>query len=51
MHCLELKRIGKSLTRGPGSLAIWCRRKWFPHVVAYTIEEALEALESWGALA
>lgn len=50
VHCLELKRIGELLSEDQNAFATWCTANNVPHVVACTIEEALEALECWGAL-
>ena len=50
LHALELKRIGESLTDDQRDFEAWCNASDVPHVVAYTIEEVLAALDHWGAL-
>ena len=49
-HFLELKRPGESLSEDQKAFATWCTANNVPHVVVYTIEEALAALDRWGAL-
>ena len=50
LHCLELKRLGETLTPEQESLKLWAARHGLPFVVAYSIDEALVALATWGAL-
>ena len=49
-HGLEFKRRGGSLSGGQESFATWCVANNIPHVVARTSNEALAALDAWGAL-
>jgi hypothetical protein len=50
MHCLELKRIGKTLSDDQEDFRDWCIRHGVPHVVAFTIDEVLTAFDQWGCL-
>jgi hypothetical protein len=50
MHCLELKRQGEDLTEDQEAFQLWCIRHGVPHSVAWTIDDALAALDAWGCL-
>lgn len=49
-HGLELKRPGGDLTEDQEAFRLWCIRSGVPHAVAYTIDEALTALDDWKCL-
>jgi hypothetical protein len=49
-HCLELKRLGESLSDDQREFEAWCAASGVPHVVAYTLDDVLSALGGWGAL-
>ncbi len=48
--CLELKRIGEKLSDSQYDFRTWCIHHGVPHVVAYTLDDALAALDQWGCL-
>ena len=50
LHCLELKRIGETLTAEQEAFRSWCISHGVPHVVAYSLDEVLTAFEAWGCL-
>jgi hypothetical protein len=50
LHCLELKRIGETLADSQEEFAAWCAEHGVPHVVAFTLDEALAVFERWGCL-
>lgn len=50
LHCLELKRLGGKLSDSQHDFRTWCMRHGVPHVVAYTLDEALVTLDAWGCL-
>jgi hypothetical protein len=50
LHCLELKRQGAALTAEQEAFQLWSIRFGVPHSVAFTIDEALAALDAWGCL-
>jgi hypothetical protein len=50
LHCLELKRIGETLSDDQEDFRDWCIRHGVPHVVAFTIDEVLTAFDQWGCL-
>ncbi|PZR89499.1 MAG: hypothetical protein DLM68_06035 [Hyphomicrobiales bacterium] len=50
LHCVELKRIGERLSEDQKEFKLFCIRHGIPHSVARTFDEALGALDSWGAL-
>jgi hypothetical protein len=50
LHCLELKRIGGTLSHAREDFRLWCVRYGIPHVVAYSIDDVLVAFEAWGCL-
>ena len=50
LHCLELKRQGAPLTEEQEAFQLWSIRFGVPHSVAFTLDEALAALDAWGAL-
>jgi VRR-NUC domain len=47
---LELKRAGETLSDPQEDFRIHCIRQGIPHAIAYTLEEALTALDHWGCL-
>ena len=49
-HGLELKRLGEGLKEDQEAFAAWCAEHGAPHAVAFSIDEALAALDRWGAL-
>jgi len=50
IHCLELKRQGETLSDAQEAFQLWCIRHGVPHSVAYSLDEALAALDHWGCL-
>jgi hypothetical protein len=50
LHCLELKRIGETLSDAQEDFQTWCIRHGVPHSVAWTLDEALATMDSWGCL-
>jgi VRR-NUC domain len=50
LHCLELKRIGETLSDDQEDFRDWCIRHGVPHVVAFTIDEVLTSFDQWGCL-
>jgi VRR-NUC domain len=50
LHALELKRAGEKLTDDQQVFRDFCIRYGLPHVVAYTLDQVLFALDTWGAL-
>ncbi len=50
LHSLELKRIGETLSDAQEDFRGWCIRHGVPYCVAWTIDEALAALDAWGCL-
>jgi hypothetical protein len=50
LHALELKRVGEKLTDDQQVFREFCIRYGLPHVVASTLDQALLALDTWGAL-
>lgn len=50
MHCLELKREGEKLTDAQRDFESWCNAGAIPHAVAFTLDDALAVLDSWGCL-
>jgi hypothetical protein len=50
LHCLELKRIGETLSDAQNDFRLWCISHGVPHSVAFTFDEALAALDHWGCL-
>jgi hypothetical protein len=49
-HGLELKRAGETLTPDQEAFQLWAIRYSIPYCVAHSIDEALRALDHWGAL-
>lgn len=50
LHALEFKRIGETLSDPQRNFQAWCIRHAIPYVVAWTLDEALAALDHWGCL-
>jgi hypothetical protein len=50
LHCLELKRLGETLTDQQKEFRFWCIRNGVPHVTAHTVDEVLIAFDAWGCL-
>jgi hypothetical protein len=50
LHCLELKRLGETLSDAQEGFQLWCIRHGVPHSVAWTIDDALAALDAWCVL-
>jgi len=50
LHCLELKCQGESLSEPQEQFQLWSIRHGIPHSVAYSLDEALAALDHWGCL-
>jgi len=50
LHCLELKRLGETLSDEQETFRLWCDRYRVPHVVAYSIDEVLVAFAAWECL-
>jgi hypothetical protein len=50
LHCLELKRLGETLSEAQQDFQLWCVRHGVPHCVADTFDQALAALDYWGCL-
>jgi hypothetical protein len=49
-HGLELKRAGETLTEDQETFQTWCIKCGVSYAVAYTVDEALTALDEWGCL-
>ena len=49
-HGLELKRLGEDLTDDQAAFQLWCVLHAVPYCVADTLDQALAALDAWGAL-
>ena len=49
-HGLELKRSGEKLTDDQEAFQTWCIANAVPYCVAYSIDEALAALDAWACL-
>jgi hypothetical protein len=47
---LETKRAGEELRDGQEQFRLWCLRCGIPHVVAWTLDQVLAALDGWGCL-
>jgi hypothetical protein len=50
LRCLELKRIGETLTDDQEQFRLWCSGHGIPHVVGRTFDEALAAFDRWDCL-
>lgn len=50
LHCLELKRLGETLSDEQETFRLWCVRYGVPHVVAYSLDEVLLAFREWDCL-
>jgi hypothetical protein len=50
LHCLELKRVGASLSDPQEDFKLWCARHGVPFVVAYSIQDVLIAFAAWRCL-
>ena len=50
MRCLELKRLGEEPNDAQKQFRLWCIAHGVPHVVAWTMDQVLSALDSWGCL-
>jgi VRR-NUC domain len=50
LHCLELKRRGKTLSAEQEQFQLHCIRHNIPHSVAFNFDEALAVLDAWGCL-
>jgi hypothetical protein len=50
LHCLELKRLGETLSDAQEDFQLWCIRHNVPHSVAFTFDAALAAIDAWGVL-
>lgn len=50
LHCLELKRAGEDLTEDQEAFRLWCVSHGVPHCIAYSLDEALVALDAWKCL-
>ena len=50
IHCLELKRLGTSLSDAQEGFGFWCIRNGVPHVTAHTMDEVLVAFDVWDCL-
>jgi hypothetical protein len=50
IHCLELKRIGETLSDAQYDFRRWCISHGVAHCVADTLDQALAALDHWGCL-
>jgi hypothetical protein len=51
LHCLELKRLGESLSDAQEDFRLWCIRNAVPHVTTHSINEVLVAFDAWDCLA
>lgn len=47
---LETKRLGETLTEGQEAFRMRAVARGIPHVVAWTMDQVLAALDSWGCL-
>lgn len=50
VRCLELKRLGGELTEEQEAFRMWCIPHGVPYVVAWTMDQVLAAMDSWGCL-
>ncbi len=50
LHALELKRRGEKLSEDQEEFRLWCIKHGVPYSIAWTFDEALAALNSWGCL-
>jgi hypothetical protein len=50
LHALELKRKGEDLTNEQREFRAWCIDNAIPHAIAWTVDDALEALARFGVL-
>jgi hypothetical protein len=50
LHCLELKRRGRTLSEAQEQFQFWCIRHAVAHSVAWSFDEALSALDAWQCL-
>jgi hypothetical protein len=50
LHCLELKRLGESLSDAQDDFRFWCIRHGVPHVTAYSMGDVLVAFDVWDCL-
>jgi hypothetical protein len=50
LHCLELKRLGETLSDAQEDFRFWCIRNDVPHVTAHTMGEVLVAFDAWDCL-
>lgn len=50
VHCLELKRQGEGLSDAQEDFRLWYVHHGVPHVVAFTLDQALVAFDHWGCL-
>ncbi len=50
LHCLELKRVGETLSDTQEDFRFWCIRFDVPHATACSINEVLVAFDAWGCL-
>jgi hypothetical protein len=50
LHCLELKRLGETLSDAQEDFQLWCIRHNVPHSVAFTFDQVLAVLDAWGCL-
>jgi hypothetical protein len=50
LHCLEVKRIGETLSDVQEDFRLWCISHGVPHSVVFTFDQALAALDAWACL-
>lgn len=50
MHALELKAKGGRLSPEQSAFRDWCESHSVPYCLAFSVDEALSALNAWGAL-
>jgi hypothetical protein len=50
IRCLELKRQGETLSDEQDVFWRWALKHSVPHAIAYSIDDALRALDHWGCL-
>ena len=49
-YFMELKRVGGRLSESQNDYRAWCIKLGIPYVVAYSLDEAIAALKTWGCV-
>jgi hypothetical protein len=50
LHCIELKRLGGTLSDAQEDFKFWCVRHGVPHVTAHSMDHVLIAFDAWDCL-